>query len=245
LLLTCLHHQFIHPDILALDAGEFIIRAVYVAADLVIGKGLYPSAIQPENIYRAVEGKNQNYLTPENKVPEKTLPYPWESCIISGGSWSWVPNAKYMSPRKVVHMLSDIVCKGGNLLLNIAPGHDGTWDEGAYNMLEGVGEWMDINGEAIYDTESIEPFKEGKVCFTAGKDGAVYLIYLADVDEEKPPSKIWSSQFTPEKGSEVIMLGEDTKLHWEPVGNGFMVEIPKDIRQKPPCENAWVLKISN
>jgi len=194
---------------------------------------------------RAVEGKNQNYLTPENKVPEKTLPYPWESCIISGGSWSWVPNAKYMSPRKVVHMLSDIVCKGGNLLLNIAPGHDGTWDEGAYNMLEGVGEWMDINGEAIYDTESIEPFKEGKVCFTAGKDGAVYLIYLADVDEEKPPSKIWSSQFTPEKGSEVIMLGEDTKLHWEPVGNGFMVEIPKDIRQKPPCENAWVLKISN
>ena len=46
---------------------------------------------------RAVPGKNQNYLTPENRVPEVALPYPWESCIIAGGSWSWVPNAKYMS----------------------------------------------------------------------------------------------------------------------------------------------------
>ena len=46
---------------------------------------------------RAEKGKNQNYLTPENRVPEKELPYPWESCIIAGGGWSWVPNAKYKS----------------------------------------------------------------------------------------------------------------------------------------------------
>ncbi len=46
---------------------------------------------------RAVEGKNQNYLTPENRVPEVALPFPWESCIIAGGGWSWVPDAKYKS----------------------------------------------------------------------------------------------------------------------------------------------------
>ncbi len=34
---------------------------------------------------RAVQGKNQNYLTPENKVPGKALPCPWESCIMAGG----------------------------------------------------------------------------------------------------------------------------------------------------------------
>ncbi len=34
---------------------------------------------------RAVQGKNQNYLTPENKVPGKALPYPWESCIMARG----------------------------------------------------------------------------------------------------------------------------------------------------------------
>lgn len=38
-------------------------------------------------VERAVEGKNQNYLTPENQIPTEALPYPWESCIISGGSW--------------------------------------------------------------------------------------------------------------------------------------------------------------
>ncbi len=79
---------------------------------------------------RAVYGKNQNYLTPENRVPEKALPYPWESCIISGGGWSFTPDAKYMSGRDGVHMLVDIVAKGGNLLLNVAPGPDGTWQQG-------------------------------------------------------------------------------------------------------------------
>ena len=46
--------------------------------------------IQPDLIVvdRAVPGINQNYLTPENRVPDKPLPYPWESCIIAGQSWS-------------------------------------------------------------------------------------------------------------------------------------------------------------
>jgi len=38
---------------------------------------------------RAVEGPNQNYLTPENQVPKEQLDYPWESCIIMGGGWSY------------------------------------------------------------------------------------------------------------------------------------------------------------
>jgi alpha-L-fucosidase len=70
---------------------------------------------------RAVYGKNQNYLTPENRVPDTPLPYPWESCIISGGGWSFTPDATYMSGREAVHLLVDIVAKGGNLLLNVAP----------------------------------------------------------------------------------------------------------------------------
>jgi alpha-L-fucosidase len=61
---------------------------------------------------RAVYGKNQNYLTPENRVPEMALPFPWESCIIAGGSWSWIPNAKYMSGKDAVQLLVDIVVKG-------------------------------------------------------------------------------------------------------------------------------------
>jgi alpha-L-fucosidase len=194
---------------------------------------------------RAVEGKNQNYLTPENKVPQKTLPYPWESCIISGGSWSWVPNAKYMPARKVIHTLCDIVCKGGNLLLNIAPGPDGKWDEGAYEMLEEVARWMEINGVAIYDTKPIEPYKEGKVCYTQGKDDAIYLIYLADEDENEPPVKIWSTQIQPSEGAKITLLGRNGELNWEKVGTGFMVDLPVSAIKHPPSDHAWVVKISN
>lgn len=193
---------------------------------------------------RAVPGRNQNYLTPENTVPEKTLPYPWESCIISGGSWSWIPDARYMSPRAVVHMLCDIVCKGGNLLLNIAPGPDGSWDPGAYEMLEGVGKWMEINSEAIYDTHPIEPYKEGKTCLTHGKDGTIYLIYLAAEDESSPPARIFSSSICPETNAKITLLGSDVLLRWEKNGTGFYADIPESIRKNPPCSLAWVIRIT-
>jgi len=42
---------------------------------------------------RLVEGKNQNYLTPENHVPEETISDPWEVCLCSGGGWSYSPGA--------------------------------------------------------------------------------------------------------------------------------------------------------
>lgn len=194
---------------------------------------------------RAVPGKNQNYLTPENEVPEKTLPYPWESCIISGGSWSWVPDAKYKTPGQVIHLLTDIVAKGGNLLLNIAPGPDGKWDAGAYEMLSGVGDWMKVNSEAIYGTHPLAPYKEGKVCLTQAKDKSVYLVYLADENETGPPSKIWFSTLDVKENAEAVMLGTKIKLEWEKVGNGVVITIPENLQQKPPCKSAWVVKFSD
>jgi len=193
---------------------------------------------------RAVPGKFQNYLTPENTVPEKMLPYPWESCIISGGGWSWVPNAQYRSARSVVHMLVDIVSKGGNLLLNIAPSPEGTWDDKAYLLLKDVGNWMQVNSEAIYNSRPIAPYKEGKTCITSGKDGAWYVIYLADETEKEIPSKIWLSALQPKDGAKMKMLGSDGDLKWEKVGTGFTIEIPESLQKKPPCEYAWTFKIT-
>ena len=135
---------------------------------------------------RAVPGKNQNYLTPENTVPKEALPYPWESCIIAGGGWSWTPNATYMTGRDAIHLLVDIVAKGGNLLLNIAPGPEGQWHEGAYQLLSEIGDWMKVNNEAIYETRAIAPYKEGNICFTQKKDGSIYLIYLSRKRGNKP-----------------------------------------------------------
>jgi alpha-L-fucosidase len=193
---------------------------------------------------RAVPGKFQNYLTPENTVPDKLLPYPWESCIIAGGGWSWVPNAKYRSARSVVHMLVDIVSKGGNLLLNIAPSPEGTWDDQAYLLLKDVGKWMHVNSEAIYNSKPVAPYKESKTCLTSGKDGSWYVIYLADETEKELPSDIWLYTIQPQSGAKITMLGTDTELKWEKVGNGFIIKIPETLQKNPPCDYAWTFKIT-
>ncbi len=193
---------------------------------------------------RAVPGKNQNYLTPENHVPQVALPYPWESCIIAGGGWSWVPDAKYMSGHDAVHLLVDIVAKGGNLLLNIAPGPDGNWDEGAYNLLAEMGGWLKINHEAIYETRSIAPFKEGKICLTKGKNNEIFAIYLADTGEINMPSEILISSFQPEKGAKISLVGANENLKWEKREKDFVVKIPSKYQKTPPCKFAWAIKIS-
>jgi len=203
--------------------------------------------IQPGIIVvdRAVAGKNQNYLTPENTVPDRMLPYPWESCIIMGGGWAWVPDPVYRPARELVHLLVDIVSKGGNLLLNIGPAPDGTWPDDAYDRLKGIGEWMKVNGEAIYGSRPVAPYREGKVCLTGRDDGTVYCIYLADENEAGPPSRIWMSSVCPAPGASVSLLGATGDITWQKVGNGFCADIPEALMGNPPCAYAWTLKISS
>ena len=201
--------------------------------------------IQPGLIVvdRAVTGQNQNYLTPENTVPESTLPYPWESCIISGGSWSWVPDAVYMSSNKAIHLLIDIVSKGGNLLLNIAPSPSGTWDQGAYDLLQQMGKWMEINSEAIYSTRAIAPYKYNNVCFTKNKNSAIaYALYLAGENETILPSTIdLMTDFLPAQ-DKIELLGKKEMFKWEKISGGFKIIIPEKSRKNIPCKDAWVFK---
>ncbi|WP_372793464.1 alpha-L-fucosidase [Lutibacter sp.] len=192
---------------------------------------------------RAVHGKNQNYLTPENRVPEKTLPYPWESCIISGGGWSYTPDAKYMTGREGIHMLIDVVAKGGNLLLNIAPSPEGDWQQGAYDLLEEYGAWMKVNSAAIYNTKPIAPFKENNICMTQNKEGNVFLFYMAEEGENQIPSEFIVKSINPKKGTKISLLGSNYQLKWEKLETGFKVVIPENLRNNLPSKYAYTLKI--
>ena len=192
---------------------------------------------------RAVYGRNQNYLTPENKVPDKALPYPWESCIIAGGGWAWVPNPVFMSGRAVIQMLVDIVTKGGNLLLNIGPAPDGSWPQGAYDLLDEIGEWMKVNSEAIYGTRALAPYKEGKVCVNKKGDDTWYIFYMAD-EGESMPSQISMNGLTLPSGSVVKMVGTEEKLKWTNSDKGFTISLPSSLRRNPPSDYVWVLKVS-
>lgn len=196
---------------------------------------------------RAVEGKNQNYLTPENRVPENPLPYPWESCIIAGGGWSYTPNATYMSGYTAVQMLVDIVCKGGNLLFNIAPGPDGNWHKDAYKLLDEIGDWISINGEAIYHTRAISPYKDENICFTNQKNtNTIYAIYLATEEEVTMPSTISIDAFDLDKNAKISLLGSSKRIKWQKETNGSItISIPKQLRNNPPSKYAWSFKIEN
>jgi alpha-L-fucosidase len=223
-------YKFIHYQDQDIRMGELKLKAREKQPGLIV-------------VDRAVPGPNQNYLTPENRVPEKMLPYPWESCIIAGGGWSWVPNAKYKSPREAIHLLVDIVSKGGNLLFNIAPGPDGTWHDEAYELLAEIGDWMKVNSEAIYGTRPQAPFKEGSVCLTAGKDGSVYIIYLGSENEVAPPPIISMTGWFPPEGSKITAVGLDGFIDWEQNGEGFVLHVPYKLQVNPACNYAWVFKV--
>ncbi len=193
---------------------------------------------------RAVYGKNQNYLTPENRVPEIELPYPWESCIISGGGWAYTHDAVYMSGYAGVQMLVDIVAKGGNLLLNIAPTPEGEWQAGAYRLLKDYESWMKINSEGIYNSSTLAPYKEKNICMTQQKNGNAYFFYMAQEDETRMPAFINISSHQPVEGGTVRLLGYEEALEWTTNKEGFTVQIPESLRNNPPCQFVWTLKVS-
>ncbi len=193
---------------------------------------------------RTVTGRYENYRTPEQRVPDKPLDYPWETCLTMGDSWSYKPDDHYKSPRELIHLLVDIVSKGGNLLLNIGPNASGDFAVEAYDRLRSIGQWMKVNGEAIHETRPIAPYKESKVCFTAGKDGAIYAIYLGDEDETSPLDKLMLYSHCPPEGGQVELLGGRGPLRWEKAGKGVLIHLPRAILAKPPCEHAWAFKIT-
>ncbi len=194
---------------------------------------------------RWAPGEYENYLTPEQKVPEKALDYPWESCITMTDGWSYEPDHRCKPVRQLIHMLVDIVAKGGNFLLNIGPTSKGTWIDEAYDRLNSIGEWMKINSEAIYDSRPISPYKDGKVCFTQNKDtGAVYALYLADEDERMLPSKIGLNNLQPAPNAEISILGINGQIKWEKVGKGCIIELPELSLKNLPGKYVWTIKFS-
>lgn len=120
---------------------------------------------------RSVGGKYENYRTPEQQVPDSLLPYPWETCMSMGDSWSYVEKDNYKSTRQLIHTLIDIVAKGGNYLLNVGPDADGQLPLAAQQRLCEIGAWLLENGDAIYGTRPLYPYAEGNVRYTQSKDG--------------------------------------------------------------------------
>jgi alpha-L-fucosidase len=193
---------------------------------------------------RTVTGKYENYRTPEQQVPDTPPDYPWETCMTMATSWSYVPGDIYKPANQLIHLLVEIVAKGGNFLLNIGPSPEGEFADTAYSRLREIGDWMKVNREAIYGTRPFKPYQSGNICFTGLPDGTVYLIYLASDGENRIPSSIIIRNWQPSAGSSITLLGKHGKLRWNKSGDGSVILIPSSVQSDPPCKNAWVLKIA-
>jgi alpha-L-fucosidase len=197
-------------------------------------------AKQPKLIVvdRAVPGEQQNYLTPEQQIPENGLPYPWETCMTMATSWSYVPNDTYKPANEIIKKLVDIVSKGGNYLLNIGPGPDGELDANAYQRLKEIGGWMKVNSEAIYGTRMSKVFGEGdNIRYTQSKDGKTQYIFLFNF----PDDKLTLTRISLAKNAKLQLLGSKKKIDWKKVSDGVEIKIPS--AEKTVTDYVWVIKV--
>lgn len=94
----------------------------------------------------------------DNEAPNGRADICAEVCATTNDSWGYKRLDKnFKSPRTVIELLCSVCSKGANLLLNVGPRPDGSLPDEAVNILIRLGDWMKINGEAIYDTDA-SPF---------------------------------------------------------------------------------------
>lgn len=101
-----------------------------------------------------------DYKTPEQRIPNLSEldGKDWETCMTMNETWGYKSYAdNWKSTETLIRNLVDIASKGGNYLLNVGPKADGTFPQESIDLLKGIGEWMKINGEAVYDTKA-SPF---------------------------------------------------------------------------------------
>lgn len=188
---------------------------------------------------RAVPGIYQNYLTPEQHIPDKGLPYPWETCMTMATSWSYVAGDTYKPADELVRKLADVVSKGGNFLLNIGPGPDGELDPVAYRRLKEIGGWMKRNGEAIYGTRMYDSFGEGDdVRFTRSKDGRNVYIFLFKFPAQ--PLELGKVKYR--ANAKISLLSTGTKIKTRAsAGGNLIIDLPATLQKNGDL--VWVLKV--
>jgi len=195
---------------------------------------------------RTVSGEYENYVTPEQTVPKEPLPYPWESCITMGNSWSYVPGDTYKSTNTIIHLLLQIISRGGNLLLNIGPSPLGDYSDTAYSRLKEIGEWMKVHGEAVYATMPLAPYAEDNILYLQSKDKKTAFVYvLSDKTDDVilPASISLPGISLTNKTSIVFMDAPREKIRHSIENNTTVLKIPASLQNKTVGKYAVAFKL--
>ncbi len=215
-------------DILWLDGGWISGKDIGLDEVLRKARKKNPGLI---SVDRTIRGKNENYQTPERSIPKEQLNYPWESCITLSNDWGWVPNAPYKSSQKVINILAEIVAKGGCLLLGVGPTAKGEIEPVVVERLHKIGEWLRLNGKAIYNTRTTPNYHSGNIWFTADKNQkTLYAIYTLPENESVPQEIHWRGNIPSGK---MYLLENNKQLNYSVNGDSVTVKLPKNMPNMP------------
>jgi alpha-L-fucosidase len=199
----------------------------------------YPNLITNNRLGGGVGGDLE---TPEQFIPATGFPgRNWEVCMTMNGHWGYnAYDDKWKSTSDLLQKLIDIASKGGNFLLNVGPNQYGIIPEVCQQNLKEMGDWLKINGDAIYGTKA-SPFpflswgratrkgqtiylhvfdwpKDGKLIVPIGnKIKKAYLLAdaktLLNVKAGKGNSSIQLPNYAPDKIASVVAI----QIEGEPV----------------------------
>lgn len=218
----------------------------------------------PDRLAKAVIADYERGLT------SGIMKYPWQSetCI---GDWHYArwlyekpgEYGGYLPPRDVIHWLIDTVSKNGTFILNVPGRPDGTIDSKEIAVLDGVTSWMQVNGEAIYETRPWKVYGEGSnsvkagsfqgksvsrlgskdIRFTRNKaNNVVYALVLGVPTEPVVIQSLGLAAATrPGKVAKVELLGTGDRVNWRQHADGLRVEFPK--RYRPAVDYAAAFKV--
>jgi alpha-L-fucosidase len=121
------------------------------AAEIVTLLNQHPNLIWNNRLGGGYDGDTE---TPEQEIPPRGFSgRDWESCMTINDTWGYKSHdTNFKSTETLLRNLIDIASKGGNYLLNIGPDSHGIVPAPEVQRLRAMGEWLSINGEAIYDT---------------------------------------------------------------------------------------------
>ena len=176
------------------------------------------------------------------KGTEQTLSHPWEECRGIGDSFGFNRNenlSDYRTSEELVHLLVSTVSKGGNLLLNVGPTADGRIPLLFQQRLSDLGNWLDVNGEAIYGTRKVADANVGPDIHLTRNGKQIYVITTAWQSKDIVIGGIGASAVS------VEMLGREGKVNFRNTSKGIVIKpvaitSPEDL----PCDYAWPYRIT-
>ncbi|XP_050309152.1 alpha-L-fucosidase-like isoform X2 [Anthonomus grandis grandis] len=188
-----------------------------------------------------------DYFTCQDRYdPGKLQEKKWENAMtIDKQSWGFRRNAKlsdYLTPLELLTTLVRTISCGGNILINVGPSKEGLINPIFEERLTQLGEWLGINGEAIYESEpwTVQNDTLNSNVWYTSKDNAIYAIHLSWPENNTAILESVADLFQKDTTT-VTLLGNSQKLKW--MTSAGQVEIQMPDKAEVKSETAYVLKI--